>query len=101
MHEIYESSADAFLTSLNTMFNEDNTASEIDPTEELTVEDILEAGSINKLADTEEDALCPPTSENFPRKKMHELMWKDPWAEGRKKLLEKDVLFVRAEVAHR
>ena len=94
MHKTPESTA-------NTMFNEDNAASGIDPAEELTVEEILEAEPINELADTGKDAICPCASEKFPKKKMHELMWKDPWAEGRKKLLEKDVLFVRAEVAHR
>ena len=52
---------------------------------------------MNELADTEEDTLCPPTSEKFTKKKMHELTWKDPWAEGRKKLLEKNVLSVCVE----
>ena len=56
---------------------------------------------MNELADTDEDALCPPTSEKFSKKKIHKLMWKDPWAEGRKKLPGKDVIFVRAEVARR
>ena len=81
------------------MSSEDNTASEIDPVEKLAVEEILEAGPMNELADTDKDALCPHTSEKFSRKKMHELIWKDPCAVGREKLVEKDGMFVCAEVA--
>ena len=101
MHDTVKLSVNAILTSLNGIFNEDTTVSGIDPAEEISAEEILEAGWMNELADTDEDALCPPTSKKFSKKKIHKLMWKDPWAEGRKKFLEKDAIFVCAEVARR
>ena len=95
------SSANSILGTPNTVIEETTAGIHPIDDEEMEASEVIDNPVQTDLDAIPEYTALPDSVEDFSKKKMHVMMFKDPWEEGRKLFAKKDVLNVRAEQVRR